>query len=319
MSNSSAHDAPEKSNPVIWTIGLLVIITILVAWFSRWFGSGVAEGRALGPIPKEAPKVGEPDHMALIAKRNQEVLDRGAIVYSQNCASCHGPNGDTNPLGTPIPPRNYHADKFKAPWGLGPYGMYKIVSEGLPGTGMMGMPTIKKEDRYAVVHFIRETWVKKDNPTQYQDDKADILATVPAPGGASEGPGIPPAQRPIPPEVRVHPLMAGIADQTAAKTKAARAWLALAQTGAGKELTRDFEELEKLGDTRELIELHLAAMDRNRDRFIGLLINGASGSFHPYFNLLGEKELGVLYERGAVAAAHSTGSGQAADKSSGVK
>jgi hypothetical protein len=189
--------------------------------------------------------------------------------------------------------------------------MYLIISEGLPGTGMMGLPTIKKEDRYAVAHFIRETWIKKNNPSQYQEnDKPEIVAKIPPPGGGSEGPQIPPALRPIPGDVRVHPLMAGMASDAAAKTAAARAWLALARTGAGKGLARDFEELDKLGDTRELIDLHLAAKDKNRDRFIGLLINGGSGSFHPYFNLLGEKELGALYERGAAAAA---------DMSSGVK
>ncbi len=69
---------------------------------------------------------------------------------------------------------------------------------------------------------------------------------------------------------------------------------------------RSIAELGKLDESEDLIALYEAARDKNRDRFTNTLINGGSGRFQPYFNLLSERDLNALFEQCAAAAAKSS-------------
>ncbi len=92
-----------------------------------------------------------------------EVVAAGAKIYKQNCALCHGPNGDL--VGGLPNARNLVEGKWTG--GEGAINHFKVLQNGLPGTQMVSFKaTLKAYERWAVVNFI-ETITKnksKDKP-----------------------------------------------------------------------------------------------------------------------------------------------------------
>jgi mono/diheme cytochrome c family protein len=304
-----ARDLPERTHPVIWTIGLIVIITILVSWFHHWFGAGFAEGRDHGAFPKPAPAIAEPDHAALIKNVNPDVLSQGETIFQSQCARCHGPNGDlVNASTPPSPPaRNYRKDAFKK--GSGPYEMYVTVTNGF--AGMPPFNNLKPEDRYAVIHYIREAFMKKDNPSQYS--KADAIP-IPKKGEGGEGAKTPPYKRPV--EVPVHPLMAGLAAQAKVERAQVDQWLDRARASAKSDAqqTALVDEVKSL-DQLLTSELYRAARDRDQGRLIDLLVKGSAGAFKPRFALTPETQVVALVKNLQMAA----GAAEAKPSAKGAK
>jgi mono/diheme cytochrome c family protein len=298
-----ARDLPERTHPVLWLVGLIVIITILVSWFRHWYGVGSAEGRDLGAFPKPAPATPEPDHLALLSGfENAAVITRGETVYREQCKRCHGDNGDTNDTNMAPPPRNYHKDAFK--WGSGRYQMYLTVTNGSPNGQMPGFKAlVPAEDRYAVVHFIRETWMKKDNKDAYEkSDPPDVLSQIPKPGAAGDaGPKTPPYQRLV--EVPVHPLMAGVAKSSAAEQDQIDAWLARASERAKNDATNANLVAEVAALDQLLVaDLYSAAKEKNSQHLTNLLVAGTAGAFNPRFALTPESQLQALIKQLQAAA-----------------
>ncbi|GDY14732.1 hypothetical protein LBMAG53_36100 [Planctomycetota bacterium] len=203
----------EFSHPLLWTAALLIACLGLAGWFIYWFGVGSNVGRDHGVL--SLGKVGpvEPDHAALIAKRDDAVIDRGALLYGQQCASCHladghGQNGA----------RNFAADAFKSDKGNGPYAMYLTLVTGY-GAAMPAFKGMPPADKYAVVHYVREKFMRGKNSSFAEADKAGL--TWPPPGAAG---GAKSSAKPAP----VESLMAGLAAQADAKQRSLDRWIALA-------------------------------------------------------------------------------------------
>jgi high-affinity iron transporter len=167
-----------------------------------------------------------PDHRALIADRSPAVLERGKALYAANCAACHGPAGDTNPANLSPTPRNFHREAMKNPLGSGPYAWYEVLSKGY-GTGMPGFRTLPPTDRYAIVHFVRENWVKP-TPALYVDDAPAVTAQIPAAGSAEAVVDL----DKVAPPAAVVPTMAFLAAKAQATSTATAAWLARARAAA---------------------------------------------------------------------------------------
>ncbi len=293
-----APDLPEKSHPLLWTIGLLVIIGVLIAWFSHWMSLGAARGREHGPIelPKPAIAVVEPDHLALIANHDDAVLDRGKLVYADKCASCHGPQGNSNPQNYNPAPRNFWQDKFKNANGGGAHALYLVVTNGLPGTQMSAFQQIiKSEDRYAVVHYLREAFVKPQNPDNYIDkDPPKVLALIPPPGQSAEaGPTTKPSLRQVPHEV--YPILAGAAASAADERREVDLWIDRAAAGATGKVAEGIERLRDMRDSGVLVEVHKTVRANQRDRAVSLLASSGAQRFHPYFALLSEDDFNHLF------------------------
>ena len=80
----------------------------------------------------------------------------GGKVYQTYCASCHGPKGQGDgPAGGALkpPPR----DLVKGDWKQGgsSIALYKTLTQGMEGTSMVSFSYLSKEDRWALVHYIR--------------------------------------------------------------------------------------------------------------------------------------------------------------------
>ena len=322
--DTHAHvpDAPERSNPLLWTAGLLLIAIFLVAMFAHFYHVGAAHGREEGLIPattREQKGPGEPDHLALIANKGADVLDHGAAVFGKNCATCHGPQGNANPTNMNPPPRNFWADTFKNPNGAGPYGLFTVVSNGYNGR-MPAFPNLSAEDRYAVIHYVRETFIKPHNPNNYlEKDSKELTAKIPPKGSGGGGPQIPVNEVPAPKEV--FPLMEGIAAENAMETESARAWLTRAIDGSEGNVGNALVALDRAWSgstsagvrakgTEALVALARAIGDGKSDIAHAMLLTPAPGAFVPEIGLLSASDLDALIAQlGKVAPATKPAAG----------
>jgi cytochrome c5 len=240
----------------------------------------------------------EPDHAKLGADRSSEVIERGALVYAKNCASCHGTTGDNPPSISGTPPRNFRKDAFKNPLGGGPYGLYVVVTRGFGS--MPAFPSLSAGDRYAVIHFVRETMVKPSNAKNYlAKDPDTVLRQIPPPGATQAAE---PVERDlIEIKAPILPLLAGISEEAAGRATQTGKWLEQARSEAGTRaaLAAGVQHLIILAHERMGLaeQLQAAVGADNRARFITLLAGSdGSGSVRPFFSLLPEDQLVGLFQ-----------------------
>ncbi|MDF2381819.1 FTR1 family protein [Nostoc ellipsosporum NOK] len=81
-------------------------------------------------------------------------LARGATLYAQNCASCHGQNGDgRGPNAARLdPPPIAFTDKSRADQ-RSLFGLYQVISQGLDGTAMQSFEALPEADRWALAFY----------------------------------------------------------------------------------------------------------------------------------------------------------------------
>ncbi|MFG0333368.1 MAG: DUF6797 domain-containing protein, partial [Maioricimonas sp. JB049] len=128
------------------------------------------------PLPEYEQNI---DHAGLIASRDDEAYQRGEAIYQRLCANCHGTPDQPGTLPTS---RTLHSEPLRN--GSDPYAMYQTLTRGF---GMM-VPQhwMVPRQKYDVIHFIREAYLKSRNPSQYYDVTQDYLAGLPS--GDSFGP-----------------------------------------------------------------------------------------------------------------------------------
>ncbi len=101
---------------------------------------------------------------------NANVAAYGATVFQTNCSMCHGEKGlGDGAAGAALnpKPRNLVEGQWKN--GGDSISLFNTLSNGLAGTSMPGFAQVKKEDRWALVQFIRSI---TNNKTQ--DDVAKL-------------------------------------------------------------------------------------------------------------------------------------------------
>lgn len=104
-------------------------------------------------------------HAELVGNINESSgrLASGASLYQEHCARCHGPKGDGNgELAADLNPRptNLSAGIFKfrsTPSGALPTDedLFRTISRGIPGTAMSDFEDIPKQDRLALVVYVK--------------------------------------------------------------------------------------------------------------------------------------------------------------------
>ncbi len=128
------------------------------------------------PLPDYEKNI---DHAGMIAALNQKSYKRGAAIYNRLCINCHGTHNKPGSLPTSL---KFAKDKFKH--GHDPHTMYKTLTHGY---GMMiAQRWMVPEQKYDVIHYIREAYLKKYNSSQYFDITPSYLAKLPV--GTSKGP-----------------------------------------------------------------------------------------------------------------------------------
>lgn len=134
-----------------WLLPLAAIALPVVAYYSSSFFQG-------GPQLREVTYT--PD------------ADRGAALYSDHCARCHGPKGQGDgPMAKnlPKPPR----DLIKSDWvkATDMAALKTVIKEGLPEAGMPPTTSLSKSD---LEHVAAYTWKlrPRDNEKGKEKDKA---------------------------------------------------------------------------------------------------------------------------------------------------
>jgi mono/diheme cytochrome c family protein len=113
--------------------------------------------------PSAAASVEQPKNLAA-RKLDSEKTKRGEAVYRANCASCHGPNGESTPgWRTPGPDGRYPPpplDGSAHAWHHSTETLEKMIREGSPGPG--GMPPwdgkLTNQQIDDVIVWIKSLW-----------------------------------------------------------------------------------------------------------------------------------------------------------------
>ena len=122
----------------------------------------------------------EPRKSAVLLPNNAEIVKLGRVVYSKNCASCHGPKleGQTNwrergPDGKlPAPPHDqtghtwHHSDEYL--FQLTKYGIAKMIGQKYPNNMPAYAELLNDREIIAVLSFIKSTWPQE---TQRRHDR----------------------------------------------------------------------------------------------------------------------------------------------------
>ena len=131
---------------------------------------------AARPLPGYEKEI---DHAGMIADLDNECFERGKAIYSRLCINCHGTKDQPGSLPTSL---RFASGKFKN--GADPYSMYQTLTKGF---GMMVPQTwMVPQQKYDVIHYVREHYLKTWNPTQFVNVTPDYLARLPQ--GDSRGP-----------------------------------------------------------------------------------------------------------------------------------
>ena len=109
------------------------------------------------PLPEYEKHV---DHSGMIAELDEESFNRGKEIYERLCVNCHGTKDEPGSLPTSL---RFASDPFRN--GSDPYSMYKTLTSGF---GLMVPQTwMVPQQKYDAVHYIRETFLKEHNKSQY--------------------------------------------------------------------------------------------------------------------------------------------------------
>ena len=130
----------------------------------------------LAPLPEYESRI---DHAGLIAGLDKDAFKRGEETYRLRCASCHGTIEEEGSMPTSL---RFASGKFKN--GNQPDQMYQTLTHGY---GMM-IPQrwMVPQQKYEVIHYIREHFLQKHNTSQLFEINKDYLAGLPK--GDTRGP-----------------------------------------------------------------------------------------------------------------------------------
>ena len=121
------------------------------------------------PLPEYESRV---DHRTLISELGNRAYGRGETTYSLRCASCHGTLEEEGSMPTSL---RFAAGKFKH--GNDPYTMYRTLTHGF---GMMNPQTwMVPRQKYDVIHYVREHFLKDHNPDQHFEVTDEYMAGLP--------------------------------------------------------------------------------------------------------------------------------------------
>ena len=119
------------------------------------------------------------DHAGLIRALDAKSFQRGEKIYNRLCINCHGSKDQAGSMPTSL---RFTSGKFKN--GSDPYGMYQTLTKGY---GMMTPQLwMAPKQKYDVIHYIRDAYLKDANPTQYAALNEAFFARLPK--GKERGP-----------------------------------------------------------------------------------------------------------------------------------
>ena len=124
---------------------------------------------AARPLPEYESHL---DHAGMIAELGPDNYRNGQQIYDRLCVNCHGTQDTPGSLPTSL---RFASGRFKN--GSDPYTMYQTLTRGF---GMMQPQTwMVPQQKYDVIHYIREAYLKPYNASQYFVVTTPWLAGLP--------------------------------------------------------------------------------------------------------------------------------------------
>lgn len=146
----------------------------LLKYLMVLYEEGEAAQKRLYPTPEQLSvqdDVSDLDHQTIIQKLRTRDFDTGKNIYQGYCFGCHGRDGNQPSLPTA---RAFGKDKMK--FGSDPYSMFQTLSLG---NGLMApMTHLTPKERYQVIHYLREEFMKPNNPDYFSVTEG-YLKTLP--------------------------------------------------------------------------------------------------------------------------------------------
>ncbi|BCX46260.1 heme-binding domain-containing protein [Haloferula helveola] len=112
------------------------------------------------------------DHAGFVAGWDEASLKRGGEIYNQLCVTCHGTLEAAGSL--PTAPRFHLNDLHN---GTDPYRMLQTLEKGYGQ--MVPQPQYTTAQKYDVIHYLRETFLKDRNADQFVSVDEAYLAKLP--------------------------------------------------------------------------------------------------------------------------------------------
>ena len=112
------------------------------------------------------------DHSKIVSGWNARTLRQGKDIYNMMCVICHGTENQPGTLPTAL---RFSEGQFKN--GADPYSMYLTLTKGF--NQMVAQPQYTTAQKYAVIQYIRETYLRPHNPTQLTELTPEYLASLP--------------------------------------------------------------------------------------------------------------------------------------------
>ena len=114
------------------------------------------------------------DHAGILQSLDNATFESGKTIYQNLCTNCHGSDGVTPPLPTA---RAFGEGELK--FGSDPYSMFLTLTDG---NGLMGPQTwMTPEERYSVIHYIRETFMRPMRDSFQRHDVPNTRSPHPKP------------------------------------------------------------------------------------------------------------------------------------------
>ncbi|MCB9358121.1 MAG: c-type cytochrome [Calditrichaeota bacterium] len=297
-------DVSPKNSSLFLYVPVAIFGVVLIAVIFSWqFKTGEEVGASLPPPVKEVAAAKIVNHRALA--QDTGLAADGKMLYTINCASCHGNDGQGDgprAAGLNPPPRNYKTETFK--FGTDVAAIYNTLEKGSPGTSMPSFSLLPPRDVWAMVHYVR-TLIPNPTPT---DDA--ILAKLPeAPQGADAGTevaaGAPDTEGRIPITLAMHQLeTAGYAADKRLRTinpndPGAQVYLNRCASCHGQHAEGMNSALlsvhpYRYGSTAPLYAANAPWLS-DRAAFDDFVINGLPGRVHPGNGSMTRAQLDALY------------------------
>ncbi len=151
-----AVEHPAKSAPVlrVWSDGKLVRGPEELPSLADRGGKPVVEGGRGWVQALERS-----DHTEIVAGWNKRTFAEGKKIYQNFCVICHGTTEQPGSLPTAL---RFSEGEFKN--GSDPHSMYLTLTRGYGQ--MVAQPQYTTAQKYAVIHYIREAFLRPHNPSQ---------------------------------------------------------------------------------------------------------------------------------------------------------
>lgn len=140
-----AHDLPETPAKARLIKRIEVLRAAVIAKADALQVAGIAhEANALliGAYPMPVAPQSPPD------------LARGAALFQQNCASCHGSaGGGDGPAAASLNPKPVAFTERERARARSVMALFHVISQGVPGTSMVSFSALLEQDRWALAFF----------------------------------------------------------------------------------------------------------------------------------------------------------------------